>query len=76
MKQQLNWNATTQAAELVLEGNYEDDELDTMSKIMLDNFTRATDLDSLSQYVTIEEFRGKIKVWQESVSTSPSGRHL
>ena len=76
MKEQLNWNATTQAAELVLEGKYEDDELDTMSKIMLDNFTRATDLDSLSQYVTVEEFRGKIKVWRESVSTSPSGRHL
>ena len=43
---------------------------------MLDNFTRVTDLDSLPKYITLDEFRGKIKVWKENISTSPSGRHL
>ena len=55
----------------MLEGDYDDEELDKISNIMLDNFTRVTDLDSLPpQFVTMEEFRGKMKVWKERVSTS------
>ena len=56
MKRQFNWSATTKAAELVLEGDYEDDELDSISQLMLDDFTRVTDLDSLPQYITMDEF--------------------
>ena len=76
MQRRFNWSATTAAAELVLEGDCEDDKLDTISQLMLDNFTRVTDSDLLPKYITKDEFCGKIKVWQENVSTSPSERHL
>ena len=60
----------TQEAELVLKGDYYDDELDTVSIIMLDNFTRVTDLDSLSQYV-IQSKNSKVKS-KSGVKASPA----
>ena len=76
MKKNNSIGAPPPAAELVLEGDYKDKELDSISQLMLDNFTRVTDLDSLPQYITMDKFQGKMKVWRENVSTSPSGRHL
>ena len=76
MKKKFNWNASTHEAELVLEGNYEDDELSDIARLFLDNMTRVTDLEGLPPMVTKEDLRGKFKKWRESTSTSPSGRHL
>ena len=76
LKSKLNWSASTGISELILEGNYEDSELDTISKLFLDNCTRVTDLDSLPATITFKNFQGKISKWKESTSTSPSGRHL
>jgi hypothetical protein len=76
MKHKFNWNASTSKAELVLEGDYTDDELTDTQRLLLDNMTRVTEREDNSQYITDKDFVGKFKVWQESTSTSPSGRHL
>jgi hypothetical protein len=76
MKHKFNWNALTNKAELVLEGEYEDEEISEITRLMLDNLTRVTDVDNTPKFLTREEFKGKFRVWRESTLTSPSGRHL
>ena len=76
MKKRFNWSALTVKAEMVLEGEYSEPELDEIQKLFLDNLIRVTETDKLFKFVTKEEFRGKMKAWRESTSTSPSGRHL
>jgi RecA/RadA recombinase len=61
---------------MVLEGDYTDEELTDTQRLLLDNMTRVTEAEDNSQYITDKEFIGKFKVWRESTSTSPSGRHL
>ena len=76
MKKRFNWSASTVEAEMVLEGQYSDPELDEIQKLFLDNLIRVTEVDESFRFVTAEEFRGKMKAWRESTTTSPSGRHL
>ena len=38
--------------------------------------SRPTELDSLKATITKEELEGKMRVWGETTTTSPSGRHL
>ena len=76
MKKIFNWSASTVEAEMVLKGQYTDPELDEIQKLFLDNLIRVTEVDELFKFVTAEEFRGKMKAWRESTTTSPSERHL
>ena len=76
MKHKFNWNASTEEAELVLEGEFTDSELSEIERLFLDNMTRVTDADDNTKFVTRKNFEGKYRAWRESTSTSPSGRHL
>jgi hypothetical protein len=77
MKHKFNWSASTNKAELVLKGKYTDDEISDITRLFLDNMTRITEVEVESpKFLTMKEFTGKFKVWRESTSTSPSGRHL
>jgi hypothetical protein len=76
MEHKFNWNASTNEAELVLEGKYEDEETSEITRLMLDNLTRVIDVYDTPKFLTREEFKGRFRVWRESTSTSPSGRHL
>ena len=76
MKQKFNWSASTNEAELVLEGNYKDDELTEIQRMLLDHMKRSADTTTSSSYLSSDEFDSKMKKWRESTSTSPSGRHL
>jgi hypothetical protein len=76
MKHKFNWSASTNEAELVLKGEYNDDELSDITRLFLDNMTRVTETEDKPKFVTMKEFTGKFKVWRETTSTSPSGRHL
>jgi hypothetical protein len=38
--------------------------------------TRVTEVDETPKFLTMNKFTGKFRVWRESSSTSPSGRHL
>ena len=76
LKHRFNWSASTREAELVLEGEYSSTDIDDISRLLLDNLTRVTDLDSVPAKVTVEQMKGKYSKWNEATSTSPSGRHL
>jgi hypothetical protein len=56
MKHKFNWNASTNEVELVLEGEYEDKEISEITRLMLDNLTRVTDVDDIPKFLTREEF--------------------
>ena len=71
-----NWSASTHQAELVLEGSYTNEEIDSVCQSLLDSMTRSTPLDELKATVSIQDMRGKFKKWREYTSTSPSGRRL
>ena len=76
MKTRFNWSASTQESELVLAGEYEEEDLGQLSRLFLDNLCRVTELDSQPALFKMSDLRGKYKVWREGTSTSPSGRHL
>jgi hypothetical protein len=76
MKYKFNWSVSTCEADLVLEGEYTDEELTDTQRLLLDNMTRVTEAKDNLQYITDKEFIGKFKVWRETPSTSPSGRYL
>ena len=56
-----NWSASTHQAELVLEGFYTNDEIDSVCQSLLDSMTRSTPLDELKATVSVQDFRGKFK---------------
>jgi hypothetical protein len=72
----INWPADTETAELVLSGEYNPDELDDVSQLLFRHCVAITKLDTIQPTITMEDFLGKIRVWREGTSTSPSGRHL
>jgi hypothetical protein len=76
--EKITWEADTPYSDLLLEGNipFSDDEIDEISKLFLEQFPRTTELDSIPATITKEEWVGKIKVWNEATTTSPSGLHL
>ena len=76
LQSHFNWSASTHEAKLVLEGNYSNRDIDHVSQTLLDSFTRVTDLDQFQAKITKEDMSGKFRKWRESMSTSPSGRHL
>jgi hypothetical protein len=72
----LNWQADTDTAELILHGEYNNEELDDVTQLLLKHCKSVTKLDHVSNTLTMEDFISKIRVWREGTSTSPSGRHL
>ena len=76
MKTKFNWNASTNEAELVLEGKYTDDDLTTVQRLFLDHLQRVTPTDKFDEKVKFSDFKRKMKLWRETTSTSPSRGHL
>ena len=76
MKKKFNWQDTTKEAQDVLDGTYIDADLKEVEQLFIDNLKRVTRTDNSTNKLTYEEFRGKLKVWRESTTTSPSNRHL
>ena len=75
-KTRFDWKASSQEAELVLDGQYDTQEIEDIASLFLDNCRRISPGDDLPPYLTMTQFKGKIKAWKESTTTSPSGRHL
>jgi hypothetical protein len=71
---QLHWAASTETAELVLEGNFESSELSDLQALLLKHCAQQTE--TLPIYITEAEFISKFKLWKENTSTSPLGLHL
>jgi hypothetical protein len=72
----LNWQADTNAADLILEGVYDTTDLEDVTALLLRHCERVTELDSIPTQLSLDDFVSKLKIWSESTSTSPSGRHL
>ena len=79
MKQKFNLKVSTEVVEQVLEGAYNDDENAKLIKIMklvLNSYVRITPTEKVSPTIIVQQLRGKIKVWRESTTASPSRLHL
>ena len=75
---EINWAADTITSSEILQGHKQ---IDTIASIpqcqaLLDACHAATELNVLPADININDFKGKIKKWRESTTTSPSGRHL
>jgi hypothetical protein len=76
LQSDVDWLAQTPAAEQILQGKYTT-QLNTPQCVsFLQSCQATTTPDSIPCEVTLDEFRGKLKTWRESTTTSPSGRHL
>jgi hypothetical protein len=69
----LNWQADTNTAELLLCSHYDADSLDDVTQLLSRHCKQSSSLDAIPAPITLDEFVGKLKVWSESTSTSPSG---
>jgi hypothetical protein len=72
----ITWQADTDTAELILQGAYTNDELDDITQLLLKHCQSVSTPDAIKPELTLTEFTAKLKIWRESTSTSPSGRHL
>jgi hypothetical protein len=72
----LSWEGDTAAADLILRGEYTNAELDDITQLLLKHCQSVSEPDVIKPELTLEEFTGKLRIWRESTSTSPSGRHL
>ena len=78
-KQKFDWNESTEEAEEVLKGTYnnkEDAELTEIIKLILTNCVQIAPLKKTNPEITVEQLYRKMKVLREATTTSPSGRHL
>ena len=72
----VDWSATTPAADLILQGDFDDEAITDAGKLLIEQLESTTALNSISAHITEDEWTGKIKTWREATSTSPSGLHL
>ena len=75
-REHVDWSASTLESNEILDGEFNDDELEGVSKLLIEFLGKTTQLDSVPSFVADDEWIGKIKSWKESTSTSPSGLHL
>jgi ribonuclease HI len=73
----VDWHASTTTSMDILHNNLPfADELDTVSAQFLHQFQLSTTINSITAELSLAEWSGKMKVWRETTSTSPSGMHL
>ena len=79
MKQKFDWNISTEEIEEVLKGTYnnqEDADLTEIMELILTNCVQTAPSKETNAAITVTQLRREMKVWRESTTTSPSGRHL
>jgi hypothetical protein len=76
MRQAFGFAGSSHTSELVLNGNYTNEETDAITSAVIRFSKKDTTLDAQSWPLTEADFLGKIRTWKESTSTSPSGVNL
>ena len=76
LHEDINWGATSLSAEQLLQGTYTAVTSIPQCQELLHECRATAEIDNIAHEMTLQEFRGKIKVWRENTTTSPSGRHL
>ena len=74
--EKIDWGASTHTADLILDGEWTPEDTDAVSRDVLQHMKARTNLDSITDTITINEWTENIRLWPESTSTSPSGFHL
>ena len=66
------------SAEQLLNGTYGTADMDSNVALLLQHLKQTDEMAALEPHPTVteQEYRGKLKVWKESTTTSPSGLHL
>jgi hypothetical protein len=73
----IDWAASTPVSDDILEGLPAfDNQPDAPSSLFLQQFKITTALNSIPSAITLQEWTGKMNVWRETTTTSPSGMHL
>ena len=73
--EKIDWGASTHTSDLILDGEFDDSELAETAQQFVQYMKKRTALDSIPAVLTVEEWKKKITVWNESTSMSPSGFH-
>ena len=76
---EIYWDTSIDEAEEILNGTYNnnrDAELSKIIKLVLPNCVQIAPLEKTSPEITVQQLRGKMKVWRNLTTTSSSGRHL
>ena len=78
LSEHLGFTGYSKYGQQMLNGTYDVTELDNNVQLLIQHLEHIheMELDETRPSVSAEEFRGKLKVWSESTSTSPSGMHL
>ena len=78
LREDITWQADTVTCEDILNGHHQTDTIKSIPQCqaLLNTCKVATELDLIPYYISEKEFKHKIKVWRETTTTSPSGRHL
>lgn len=71
MRERFDWAALMHSAELVLEGNYTNNELDTITTMILDNLKQVQPEMEANKLITAKQFNSEMKAWRETTSTLP-----
>jgi hypothetical protein len=73
---QIDWEASSCQAELILNGDYDSFELDDLTELLINHCRNVIPLDKLPATIREAEFISRFKTRNERTSTSPSGLHL
>eukprot|EP00957_Ditylum_brightwellii_P000901 72145-Ditylum_brightwellii.AAC.1 len=73
---QVDWAANSMTSELILEGDYSNEELSGITQLLLHHCKREYNTEIIGKQISKEEWQDKIAVWKEHTTTSHSGRHL
>lgn len=77
LRELIDWTATTDESEAILNGHYiPPNTMAPLCREVLQECKASIPLDSIAPTITPASFKGKLKVWRERTTTSPSGRHL
>ena len=72
----IDWGTSSHISELILEGTFQPLEVDSLTSKLLQHMKQCASLDQIQDTLTTTEWTGKISVWPEPMSTSPSAFHL
>jgi hypothetical protein len=76
LAEKVDFQASTAACELILKGDFSCDELEKLTKLLLQHFSRRQELDNLPSQLTKTDLLDALSVWNEGTSTSPSEMNL
>ena len=72
----VDFNASTTACEAILFGTFSGESIDALTQLFIHQLQLKTAIDFLPPSITSDDMQSKFAIWNESTSTSPSGRHL